>query len=471
MNNRERATKLEINTIQEIPVDQRHGRSRDLFTVWFGTNLQLLAIVTGGLAVTVFQLNFAAAVIGIIAGSLIGAVFMALHAAQGPTLGVPQMVQTRGQFGSVGSLLVVGIVIIMYVGFLASNLVMGGQALASLIPGTSATPGIVAGALLGLIAAIYGHDLIHAYARVMTYVSGIVLLLAAAWILWVHGLPTAFLARNEFSWAGFMGTLSTSALWQLSYAPYVSDYSRYMPQGTGARPAFWASYWGCTLGSVLPMILGVVVGLTMTGTGTLVGQLALLTLGIAPLVLIVFSVGIAASNAMNLYCGALCVMTFGQTLFSRWSPAAAARTITCVVLIGVALAAALLSTESFLADYEDFILLLLYVLVPWTAINLVDYYLLRHGAYDVAAFLRRDGGMYGRFNVPAMACYAFGIVVQAPFVASPLYTGPIARAIGGIDLSWIVGLLVTSPMYYWLGKRSQQRRDMGVATAGWKVTH
>ena len=41
------------------------------------------------------------------------------------------MIQTRGQFGSLGSLLVVGIVIVMYVGFLASNLVLGGEALAS----------------------------------------------------------------------------------------------------------------------------------------------------------------------------------------------------------------------------------------------------------------------------------------------------------------------------------------------------
>jgi NCS1 family nucleobase:cation symporter-1 len=286
----------------------------------------------------------------------------------------------------------------------------------------------------------------------------------------VHGLPADFLKRNAFNAAGLVGTITVAALWQISYAPYVSDYSRYMPHGTGTNEAFWASYWGCSLGSLLPMALGALVGLAM-GPGTLVAGLGALTQGIAPLVLIVFSIGIAASNAMNLYCGALCVLTFGQTLFSRWSPGAAARTITSVVLIGIALTAALLSTESFLANYEDFILLLLYVLVPWTAINLVDYYLLRHGAYDVAAFLRRDGGMYGRFNVPAMACYAFGIVVQAPFVASPLYTGPIARALGGMDLSWIVGLLVTAPVYYWLGKRSQARRDIGVAAAEWKVTH
>jgi NCS1 family nucleobase:cation symporter-1 len=455
---REQATRLEINTIHPIPIDERHGRAKDLFTIWSGTNLQLLTIVTGGLAVTVFGLPFGPAIVGIILGNLIGAIFMALHAAQGPTLGVPQMVQTRGQFGSMGSLLVVGIVIIMYVGFLASNLVLGGEALASLVHGGTATPGIALGALLGVVAAIYGHDLIHAYARVMTYVSGLVLVVTFVWILGIHGLPGDFLSRNEFSWAGFLGAVSSAALWQLSYAPYVSDYSRYMPKGTGAKPAFWASYWGCTLGSVLPMILGVVVGLTLTGKGNLVAQLALLTGSIAPVVLVVFSLSMAASNAMNLYCGALCVLTFGQTLLPRWTPHAYARTVTCLVLITVALAAAVWSKDSFLANYEDFILLLLYVLVPWTAINLVDYYLLCHGDYDVEAFMRRDGGIYGRINLAAVGCYVFGIALQLPFVASPLYTGPLARDLGGIDLSWIVGLAVTSPVYYWLGKRGQAQR-------------
>ena len=463
MSNREQATRLEINTIRQIALDGRHGRARDLFTVWFGTNLQLLTIVTGGLAVTVFGLPFGAATAAVVAGNMIGAVFMALHAAQGPRLGVPQMVQTRGQFGSWGSLLVVGIVIVMYVGFLASNLVAGGEALASLVPGASATPGIGLGALLGVVAAIYGHDLIHAYARVMTYVSGALLAIAAAWIIWVHGLPADFLARNAFTWAGFLGTVSTGALWQLSYAPYVSDYSRYMPHDTGSRPAFWASYWGCTVGSVLPMILGIVVGLTMPGKGNLVAQLAALTHGITPPVLIVLSLGLAASNAMNLYCAALCVLTFGQTLIPSWAPGAAARSTTCVVLVCVSLAGALLAKDSFLANYEDFILLLLYVLVPWTAINLVDYYLLRHGEYDVAAFLRHDGGMYGRFNVPAVACYLFGIVLQLPFVANPLYTGPVARVLGGVDLSWIVGLAVTSPVYYWVGRLAQVRAAPGLA--------
>lgn len=458
MTQRERPARLEIKTIQPIPLDQRHGTARDLFTVWFGSNLMLLTIVTGGLAVTVFALPFGWAVVALALGNLTGAVFMALHAAQGPTLGVPQMIQTRGQFGSMGSLLVVGIVLVMYVGFLASNLVISGQAIASLVRGFSEVPGIALVGILSVIAAIYGYDLIHAYTRWMTYVSGLVLALTVGWIVWVHGLPENFLQLNQFNRVGFLGTVSAAALWQIAYAPYVSDYSRYMPQDTGVRPAFWACYWGCGLGSFLPMVLGAMVGLAAPKTN-LVAGLAALTSGIAPVVLIVFSVGVAAANAINLYCGALSAMTFGQTLFPRWSPGPQARTLMSLALFALSLMGAVLGKATFLVTYEHFILLLLYVLVPWTAINLVDYYLLRHGEYDVDSFFRQDGGIYGRINFAAVTCYGIGILVQLPFIASALYTGPVARAIGGIDLSWIVGLAVTSPAYYWLARRSRNRGE------------
>jgi NCS1 family nucleobase:cation symporter-1 len=210
------------------------------------------------------------------------------------------------------------------------------------------------------------------------------------------------------------------------------------------------------------MVLGAAVGLAAP-KGNLMAGLASLTAGIAPLVLIVFSVGVAAANAMNLYCGALSTLTFGQTLVPRWSPGPRARTCISLILFGLSLVGALLGKESFMVNYEDFILLLLYVLVPWTAINLVDYYLLRHGRYDVDSFFRQDGGIYGRVNAAAITCYAAGILVQIPFIASPLYKGPVARAIGDVDLSWIVGLVVTSPAYYWLAKRSQNRAAL-VAT-------
>jgi NCS1 family nucleobase:cation symporter-1 len=452
----EQVLQLESSTIHPIALDQRHGTARDLFTVWFGSNIMMLTIITGALAVSVFGLTFVWAVIALIVGNLVGAIFMALHAAQGPTLGVPQMVQTRGQFGSFGSILVVALVIIMYVGFFASNLVLGGESIAAIVPSVHLFQGIVLMGLISVAGAVFGYDMIHAYARVMSWACGLVLLLAFYWIVSVHGLPADFLQHGRYTTQGLLGAVSIAALWQIAYAPYVSDYTRYMPPDTGPVPAFWASYWGCSIGSILPMILGAMVGAAVAGENITLG-LATLTDRIAPLVLLVFAVGMLVGNAMNIYCGSLCVLTIGQTLWSRWQPKAGGRAAAALVLLVIALGLALLGKDSFMVKYTDFILLLLYVLVPWTAVNLVDYYLVRHGSYDVASFMRADGGIYGRVNVPAVLCYGLGIIVQMPFVSSPMYTGVAARALHGADVSWIVGLAVTSPIYYyairWVGSR------------------
>lgn len=452
MNNQDSTpASIELSTIQPIAANERHGRASDLFTIWFGSNIMLLTVVTGALAVTVFNLPFFWALGALILGNLIGGIFMALHSAQGPQLGVPQMVQTRGQFGSYGSLLVVGLVVIMYLGFFASNLVLGGQSLHGRYPSLSTDQGIVLVGIISVIATVFGYRLIHAYTRVMSWVSGAVLLLCFIWIIGVHGLPAGFFERNSFNTVGFLGTVSVAALWQLAYAPYVSDYSRYMPAETGSRAAFHASYWGCCLGSILPMILGVFIGLSVEGD--VIAGLIEMTGGIATLVVAVFSLGIAATNAMNLYCGTLSAITVGQTLIPKWSAGAAARAVTALVLFSISIALAILGKDDFMVNYTNFILLLLYVLVPWTAINLVDYYLVAHGKYDVQSFFRRDGGIYGYVNWTAVTCYILGVVVQVPFMSTALYTGSVAEAMGGADISWIVGLAVISPIYYFASRR------------------
>ncbi len=444
--------KVEQHTIFQIPLDQRHGTSRDLFTIWFGSNIMMLTIVTGALASSVFKLDFMSSCLSIIVGNMVGAIFMALHSAQGPQLGVPQMVQTRGQFGTVGAVLVVAIVIIMYVGFLASNIVLGGQSLHTIAGGIDEHLLIVFIAVVSVIATIFGHDLIHAYARFLTWTSGAALVVSFLWIVLVHGLPGNFMAMNSFSAAGFFSMVSVGALWQIAYAPYVSDYSRYMPYGTGAKQAFWASYWGCSLGSIFPMILGAMLGLVAANADPVGGLTAFTGVAAIPIV-IIFSVGIAGTNAMNLYCGVLSTITLIHTFIPSWKAGAAARAVTAIIITLIGVAIALFAAGNFLTNYTNFILLLLYVLVPWTAINLVDFYLVRHGEYDVSAFFTAEGGIYGRFNKSAIFCYILGILIQLPFVSTELYTGPIATALNGVDLSWIVGIALISPIYYFMAKR------------------
>lgn len=468
--------RIEDKTIQPIPLNERHGRARDLFTIWFGSNIMILTIVTGALATTVFGQNILSSLIALAIGNLVGAFFMALHSAQGPRLGVPQMVQTRGQFGSYGALLVVVLVVLMYVGFFAANLVLGGQSLAAIAPGLGVDWGIVIIGVVSVIATIFGYRLIHTYTRILSFASGAALLLAFIWILFVNQLPAGFATAGTFSWSGFMSTLAVAALWQIAYAPYVSDYSRYLPPTTGPRTALWSSYSGCVLGSYFPMLLGAVIGgilvVTKGDVSNIPGGLAQTTGPVAWIIIVILSIGVAATNAMNLYCGTLSTLTIGQTFRPKWVPRAGSRTVTAIIIFLVALALAIFTRDNFLANYSNFLSLLLYVLVPWTAINLVDYYLLRHGNYRVEDFMRQDGGIYGRFNWSAIVAYLIGIVIQLPFVVTTLYTGPVGQALGGVDISWIVGIVVIAPVYYFMARSSKQheRGQIDEAPSGSEVS-
>lgn len=454
--------RLEDKTIQPIPASERHGRSRDLFTIWFGSNIMLLTVVTGALATTVYGQPFWLAVLGLVVGNLVGAIFMALHSAQGPRLGVPQMIQTRGQFGSYGSLLVIALVVLMYVGFFASNLVLAGQSLNVISSHIGVDVGIIVVGAVSVVVTIFGYDLIHAYARLMTYAAGAVLLLTFIWITAVHHLGHSFGSTGKASVFGFMGTVTVAALWQIAYAPYVSDYSRYMAADTGARPAFWASYTGCSLGSILPMILGAMIGIE---SQDVVGGLATLTRGVSVLVVVVFTICIAMTNAMNIYGGALSTIAIGQTFKPAWLPKAGARAVLTILIYIAAVVPAMVSQDNFLVNYTNFVLLLLYVLVPWTAINLVDFYLVRHGDYDVEQFFRGDGGSYGRFNWVAIGCYLAGIAIEVPFVNTTMFEGPAAKALGGVDISWIVCLIAISPLYYLIASRLRPALTQGAQPA------
>ena len=446
---RERPSRIEQHTIYQIPLDQRHGKARHLFTLWLGANINVLTVVTGALATTVFNQSFLWGSVAIVIGNLVGTIFMALHAAQGPRLGVPQMVQSRGQFGARGAAFVVALVVFMYVGYAATAFVTGGQSLHAILPGIGENYCIAGIALVSLAAAVYGHDLIHVCTRMMTYVAGGAVLLCYVCIVLVNPVPESFLAAKPFAAVGFFGMVSIGAFWQLSYAPYVSDYSRYLAPDTGPRQAFWSCYWGSVAGAVVPMILGALIGPAVVD-GDVVAAISRLTGRASSAIVLLFAPGVAVAGAICLYGGALAVITLAQTFATRWHATSRARVLIAILIFLAALLIGLVGVSNFLPLYGRFNEILLYLMVPWTAVNLVDYYLVRRGHYDVASFFMADGGVYGRYNAAALGCYLFGILVQVPFIAGDVFTGPIARAMGGIDLSWVVGLVCVSPAYYFV---------------------
>ena len=60
-----------------------------------------------------------------------------------------------------------------------------------------------------------------------------------------------------------------------------------------------------------------------------------------------------------------------------------------------------------------------------------------------------------RFNPAAMVAFFGGLVCTYLFMFGiiPLFQGPIATAMGGVDLSWLAGGLSSSVLYYVLGRK------------------
>jgi NCS1 family nucleobase:cation symporter-1 len=443
---------IEKHTIGYVPPEDRHGKVRDLFTLWFGGNIAPLPIVTGALAVQLFGLNLVWGIIAILVGHLVGGVLMALHSAQGPQMGIPQMIQSRAQFGSLGALLVVVIAGVMYIGFFASNIVLAGKSLHGVVDVIPVPVGIVIGAIGSGIIGIIGYRFIHVLNRIGTWVLGAGIVLGFGYIF-THVQTADFLTRGNFNISGWLATVSLAALWQIAFAPYVSDYSRYLPADVPVASTFWTTYLGTVLGSSLSFIFGAVAVLaTPVGMDTM-DAVKLATGSIGPLMLLLFLLSVISHNALNLYGAVLSLITLVQTFAYRWIPTAKARAVISVLVLAACSIAAVFASKDFIGHFVDMVLVLLVVLVPWTAINLIDFYAIHKGKYDIGSIFRVDGGIYGRYNPQALLAYAVGIVVQIPFMNTPLYVGPISAHINGADLSWLVGLVVTSPLYFWLASR------------------
>ncbi|MBL1101337.1 purine-cytosine permease family protein [Streptomyces coffeae] len=449
---------VERRSIDVVPDAERHGTAFSQFTLWVGANLQITAVVTGALAV-VFGSGAFWAILALLLGNLLGGTVMALHSAQGPRLGLPQMISSRAQFGVRGAIVPLLLVIVMYVGFFASGSVLAGQAVGELTH-LGDTTGIVLFALITAVTATVGYRLIHALGRI----AGVICALAFVY-LGIRLLDRADLATllhdRTFDVPLFLLAVSLSASWQLAFGPYVADYSRYLPRSTSARATFSWTLAGTVLGSQWSMTFGALaaaaagdafIGHEVSYVVGLGGGAAVVT----SLLYFVIALGKLTVNVLNTYGGFMSMVTSVSGFRGRTtlSPRGRAAYIAAIMVAGTAVA--LLGKDSFLSSFKDFLLFLLAFFTPWSAINLVDYYAIAKERYDIPA-LSDPNGRYGAWRWKALITYAVGVLTQLPFLATHFYTGPFVEPLGGADISWIVGLVVPAALYWLLARKDTDR--------------
>src|SRR5579872_4906546 len=165
-----RGTLIEKRSIDYVPRSERHGKVWHLWAVWFSGDAHLATLAAGVIGVALGG-NLLWSSLAVVLGCALGTFFMAFHSTQGPQLGLPQMIQSRPQFGYTGALLVWAVALLAYVGYNAFNQVLAAQTLHQLSPAVPAgSPAVMTGfALLALCLAVVGYDTIHVAQRWFAY--------------------------------------------------------------------------------------------------------------------------------------------------------------------------------------------------------------------------------------------------------------------------------------------------------------
>lgn len=177
--------------------------------------------------------------------------------------------------------------------------------------------------------------------------------------------------------------------------------------------------------------------------------------------------GLVTISALNFYGASLTLLSVADTC--KPLSCTVRKRVASLVLAGiVSTILGLNASGDFVRQFGDLLAVLLYLFTPWTAINLVDFYLVRRGHYSIREIFN-PRGMYGRWNWRGLLAYAVGFVVMIPFFSTGLYTGWVARAIGRADVAMLVGLPVAA-LVYLLACRSfdleQERHLARTADAG-----
>ena len=436
---------IEVRSIEYVPIRERHGKLWHLWPIWFTGGAHLATIASGFIGIALGG-NLIWMAIAVVLGCAFGTFFMAFHSTQGPQLGLPQMIQSRPQFGYIGALLVWVVALITFIGYCAFNQVLSADTIFTLV-GWNRQYTMVAVGLVAALLAILGYDLIHKAQQLLAYLLLAVFAVMTVALVRVH-FPAEQLDFGKFAMIPFLTQLLASAGYQLSWSIFVSDYSRYLPRDVGVRASFWWTYIGALIGAAWPTLIGTVAAALFPALGlsaALKAAAELMIPGSGNAFLLATLLGLVSTSTLMFYSASLTLLSVADSI-RPLRPAFWQRPVTLVILLLVSWWIALGSSENFAQQFGEFLAILLYLFTPWTAINLVDFYYLRRGHYSVREIFNPNG-MYGRWNWRGLTAYFGGFIAMIPFFSTSLYRGPVATALGGADLAMLVGLPVATLIY------------------------
>ena len=381
---------IEQRSITFVPEHERHGRVIDQGPFWFLSNFHFFAIAIGFVGPSL-GLSLGFTVLAGTVGILIGTAFQAFHASQGAELGLPQMIQSRAQFGYRGVIVPLLATFVSLVGYnVVATIILseGMQALWS-VNRVSFSVGM---SLLAAVLAVWGYDWLHRVFRILFWIS--LPLFAVLTLAVLAGKAGGISAPNAgFNAVAFLSQLASAVSFNVTAAPYVSDYSRYLPTKTPRAAIILNVFLGSALSAIWLIVLGAWLA---THMGVTDGLMALkqsgdvVASGLGSVLAITSIVALAATAGMNAYSAMLTLMTTLDSI--RPMPSSQSLRIGLIGAITLLWIVVALSLGGKAITYVNAMLvMMLYFLMPWTAVNLIDYFWLRRGRYSISDLFTPHG--------------------------------------------------------------------------------
>lgn len=452
----ERAVRVEAHGIDPIPEGERHGHPQELFSVWAAANVNYLSLVVGG-ALILMGLTLWQALAALAVGNLFW-VLTGLLAVSGPAAGAPSEVITRAMYGIRGNRVnnaVVGWMI--SVCYFALNLSAAAVAAFSLVEkaGITASTGvkvvvIVVIAALTLTVSVFGHAMIMKLYLPITLVLGAVFAVVAVGVIG-HAdfgyVPAEPLTGIDL-WATAVAGVTLIAAGPLSYTTS-ADFSRYLPRTTSKKAILGWTALGGFLPSMIVCSLGLLAATAVDMTDPQAALEQVLPDWFTPFFLLALILGTISINALTAYSAGLALQAVGLRIRRSISVIIDGAAAVCLTLYG-------LLVSNFLDTVSNVLQLTVILLGPSTAIYATDI-LLRRNRYDGLALTdETPGGPYW-FTAGVNHAGALALTTgtaAAALCVNTLYTGPIADALGGVDLALPVGMVVAASVYALLARRA-----------------
>ena len=437
-----------------IPESDRHAKSSDMLGIFFGSQFSFGTITVGSLPV-ILGLGFYSSFTSIVVGSIIGVALFSALSVFGPSSGTNNTLTSSIYFGTRGRYIGSLITQIIDIGFFALNtwatseviLALGKRLFQLSSNNISLSIVMVIVIAVSVVIAVYGHQTVVAIEKFVGFTNFVVYLLFVVFSMKsFHMHPSNIpLALGSF-WPTWILAITIAISNSVSYGPFASDYSRYMPKNTSKQSIFKNAFFGMFLGGIFALTVGTVIALAIENPNNIASGIA----GMGPVLLAIplvclSSLGTISNSAMCLYNGALDL----NAIFWKQKRVTIAIIFGFVSFIVAYVAVVVLNAIDSILDLVEVVTILI---TPWMVINIIGF--IRGDAVinsdEIQKLSPQNPGIYWYshgFNWPAISSWVIAIICGFLFINSGPMVGPLSKYFYNIDLSFTASALFGAVAY------------------------